>query len=100
MKANSYQFLVNATGQLMQQHAFDHLSDEKISRMQQCLHRLGKQNANEELKNIKTAFFNLFGEADLFTETSTPQTLYQFQLAMNCFGENIMPALLIEEGVE
>ena len=100
MKTNSYQLLVNATGQLMQQHAFDHLSDEKISRMQQCLHRLGKQNANNELNTIKTEFFNLFGEADLFTETTTPQTLYQFQSAMNCFGENIMPAVLMEEGAE
>jgi len=76
MKINSYQLLVNATGQLMQQHAFDHLSDEKISRMQQCLHRLGKQNANNELNTLKTEFFNLFGEADLFTETTNPQTLY------------------------
>jgi len=41
MKTNSYQLLVNATGQLLQQHAFDHLSDEKLFRMNQCLHELG-----------------------------------------------------------
>jgi hypothetical protein len=31
MKTKNHQLLVNAAGQLMQEHAFDHLSDEKYA---------------------------------------------------------------------
>lgn len=100
MKTNSYQLLVNATGQLMQQHAFDHLSDEKLSRMQQCLHRLGKLNPNDRLDAIETELFDLFGEADLYIETTTPQSMYQWQAAMSCFGKNITQSALLVEPAE
>ena len=44
MKTNSSELLVNATGQLMQQHIFDHLSDEKLAKMNSCLQKLGNHN--------------------------------------------------------
>ncbi len=94
MKTNSYELLVNATGQLMQQHAFDHLSDEKLSRMQHYLHRLGKQNAI--LDREKKELFQLFSEADLYTETTTPQSLQQWQTAMSCFGKTASQGSLLE----
>jgi hypothetical protein len=88
MKNSSYQLLVNAAGQLLQQHAFDHLSDEKLSRMNSCLHKLGQQSSNAEL-------LNYCREANLYVETATPQSLHQWYAAMSCFGESVMP--LVEE---
>ncbi len=40
MKISHNSLLVNAAGQLMQQHAFDHLSDDKLSRMNNCMRQL------------------------------------------------------------
>ncbi|MDE3143517.1 MAG: hypothetical protein KGL19_05145 [Bacteroidota bacterium] len=40
MKTRSEQLLVNAAGQLMHDHAFDHLSDEKLNRIRQSFKRL------------------------------------------------------------
>jgi len=86
MKTNSYQMLVNAAGQLMQQHAFDHLSDEKLSRMYSCISQLGQSSSNHEMTPIETEFLNLCSEANLYVETTTPQSLHQWYTAMNCFG--------------
>lgn len=86
MKTNSYQMLVNAAGQLMQQHAFDHLSDEKLSRMHSCIRQLGQSGSNHEMTPVETEFLNLCSEANLFVETTTTQSLHQWYAAMNCFG--------------
>ncbi|HEX7692076.1 MAG TPA: hypothetical protein VF408_06790 [Sediminibacterium sp.] len=85
MKTTSYQLLVNAAGQLMQQHAFDHLSDEKLSRMQSCMRRLGESRGKPEA-SLETELLNLCSEANLYVETATPQSLQQWVAAMSCFG--------------
>jgi hypothetical protein len=95
MKTTSYSLLVNATGQLLQQHAFDHLSDEKLSRMNSCLHKLGSQPATEDLRSVETELLTYCREANLYVETTTPQSLHQWYAAMSCFGEPVM--LLLEE---
>jgi hypothetical protein len=96
MKTNSYELLVNATGTLMQQHAFDHLSDEKLSRMQSYLHRLSKQSGTASMDREKKELFKLFDEADLYNESTTPQSLHQWQAAMSCFGKTATQGLLLE----
>ena len=93
MKTKSYSLLVNATGQLLQQHAFDHLSDEKLSRMNSCLHKLGRQSTTEDLRSVETELLNYCREANLYVETATPQSLHQWYTAMSCFGETVMPLL-------
>ncbi len=93
MKTTSYSLLVNAAGQLLQQHAFDHLSDEKLSRMNSCLHKLGNQPVSAELRSVETELLNYCREANLYVETTTPQSLHQWYAAMSCFGETIMPLL-------
>lgn len=97
MKITSYNLLVNATGQLLQQHAFDHLSDEKLVRMNSCLHKLGRQLLSEDLKSIETELLTYCREANLYVETTTPQALHQWYAAMSCFGEQPIMSLL-EEG--
>ena len=93
MKTPSYQLLVSATGQLLQQHAFDHFSDEKLMRMNSCLHKLGMQSATTDLRNIEAELLNYCREANLYVDTTTPQSLHQWYAAMSCFGEPVMPLL-------
>lgn len=100
MKTKSYQLLVNATGQLMQQHVFDHLSDEKLFRMNQCLRQLGNYDSRMAADGIENELFNLFGEANLYTETTTPQSVHQWQAAMSCFGKSIMQVSPMMEEAE
>lgn len=63
--------------------------------MQHYLHRLGKQNSF--LDREKRELFQLFSEADLYNETTTPQTMHQWQAAMSCFGKNTMQGNLLEQ---
>ena len=98
MKTTSYQMLVNAAGQLMQQHAFDHLSDEKLSRMHSCIRQLGQSSGNHEMTTVETEFLNLCSEANLYVETATTQSLHQWYAAMNCLG--ILPMVQYPDQVE
>ena len=100
MKTTSYDLLVNATGQLMQQHAFDHLSDEKLSRMQSCFRCIGESADNVEIAGAETELLKLCGEVNLFVETTTPQSIHQWQAAMRYFGLTITPAFANFEEVE
>lgn len=86
MKTTSYELLVNAAGQLMHQHAFDHLSDEKLSRMHSCIRRIGESGDNTEMANAETELLSLCSEANLFVETTTTQSLHQWHAAMSYFG--------------
>lgn len=86
MKTTSYELLVNAAGQLMQQHAFDHLSDEKLSRMQSCFRRLGNSTNHTEMLGTETELLSLCSEANLYVETATPQSLHQWHTALSYFG--------------
>lgn len=88
MKSRSNNLLVNATGQLLKQHAFDHLSDEKLSRMNKCLLRLGQSGGFNGLKHEQNELLLLCSEADLFTDTATPESLNQWYTVMSCFGLN------------
>ena len=97
MKTTSYELLVNAAGQLMQQHAFDHLSDEKLSRMQRCFRRIGTTADNAEMANAETELLSLCSEVNLYVETATTQSLHQWYAAMSCFGLVIQPVALFEE---
>lgn len=87
--------MVHAAGQLLQQHAFDHLSDEKLVRMNSCLHRLGQLNNREDLSEVETELLTLCDEANLYVETTTPQSLHQWYTAMSYFGRNL--TALMEE---
>jgi len=91
MTTTSYQLLVNAAGQLMQQHAFDHLSDEKLSRMQSCIRRIGESADNRGMDDVKMELLNLCSEANLYVETTTTQSLHQWFAAMSCFGITTVP---------
>jgi hypothetical protein len=86
MKTTSYQLLVNAAGQLMQQHAFDHLSDEKLSRIQSCFRRIGESASNADMAIAESELLSLCSEANLYVETATTQSLHQWYAAMSCFG--------------
>jgi hypothetical protein len=86
MKTNSSELLMNATGQLMQQHIFDHLSDEKLAKMNSCLQKLGNHSSLGK-DHVEKELFDLFGEADLYSETTTPQSLHQWQSVMSYFGK-------------
>ncbi len=85
MKTTSYELLVNAAGQLMQQHAFDHLSDEKLSRMQSCFRRIGESADKTKMAIAETELLSLCSEANLYVETTTTQSLHQWYAAMSCF---------------
>lgn len=100
MKTISYQLLVNAAGQLLQQHAFDHLSDEKLSRMYSCIRRIGEWPANSAMTEAETELLSLCSEANLFVETTTPQSLHQWFAAMSCFGLAATQPLMISEEAE
>lgn len=78
--------LVNAAGQLMQQHAFDHLSDEKLSRMHSCIRKIGAAGQRENMADTEHELLSICDEANLYVETTTPQSLQQWFTAMSCFG--------------
>lgn len=102
MKTKSYSLLVNAAGQLLQQHAFDHLSDEKLSRMNSCLHRLGHEQGKFDLKKVEAELLSYCREANLYVDTTTPQSLQQWLAVMSCYGEVFMPVseLHVQEEAE
>lgn len=99
MRTTSYELLVNAAGQLMQQHAFDHLSDEKLSRMHRCIRRIGETEDNTEMADAETELLSLCSEANLYIDTTTTQSLHQWYAAMSCFGmmAATQPVAMIEE---
>lgn len=97
MKTNSYSLLVNAAGQLLQQHAFDHLPDEKLLRMNSCLHKLGCLSSTEDLRLVEVELLKYCRQANLYIETATPQSLQQWYAAMSCFGESVMHFVEEEE---
>lgn len=93
MKTRSYTLLVNATGQLLQQHAFDHLSDEKLSRMNSCLHKLGNQHQHGDLRKVEHELLAYCKEANLYVDTATPQSLQQWFAVMSSYGESPMSVM-------
>lgn len=93
MKTRSCTLLVNATGQLLQQHAFDHLSDEKLSRMNSCLHKLGNQEQHDDVRKIEYELLNYCKEANLYVETATPHSLQQWFAVMSSYGESPMSVM-------
>ena len=97
MKTVSYELLVNAAGQLIQQHAFDHLTDEKMSRMYSCFRCIGESENNEEIAGAESDLLSICSEANLYVETATPQSIHQWQTAMHYFGLTVMQAAA-EEG--
>ena len=100
MKTTSYELLVNAAGQLMQQHAFDHLSDEKLVRMHSCIRVIGESGNNTEMANAEAELLNLCSEANLYVETTTTQSLHQWHAAMSCFGLTATQPQAISEEAE
>jgi hypothetical protein len=100
MKTTSYALLVNAAGQLMQQHAFDHLPDEKLSRMYHCFRCLGGPGNEQEMAGAESELLQLCSEANLYVETATPQSIHQWQTAMHCFGLTASPDPAVAEEAE
>lgn len=103
MNTTSYELLVNAAGQLMQQHAFDHLSDEKLSKMQSCFRRLGETtgtNDSAAKADAETELLSLCSEVNLYVESATTQSLHQWYAAMSCFRLPANPSGLVPEAAE
>lgn len=98
MKTTSYELLVNAAGQLIQQHAFDHFTDEKLSRMYSCFRCIGESENNAEIAGAESELLSLCSEANLYVETATPQSIHQWHTAMSYFGLTAAPAVVSEEG--
>ncbi|HAK10712.1 MAG: hypothetical protein K2Y12_14355 [Chitinophagaceae bacterium] len=97
MKNVPYHLLVNAAGQLMQQHAFDHLTDDKLSRMQNCIRTLSQEAVTKEAINASGhELLALCREADLYVDTTTPQSLQQLFAAMSYFGVDAQSAVTEE----
>ena len=95
------QLLVNTTGVLLQNHAFDHLPDEKLSQIRKSFFRLtNEKHSLSERKKHETELLNLYAEADLFTETTSPQSMHQWQTVMNCFGRFTDPVIEQNSGIE
>jgi hypothetical protein len=86
MKTTSYELLVNAAGQLIQQHAFDHLTDERMSRMYSCFRCIGESENQAEIAGAESELLSICSEANLYVETATPQSIHQWQTAMHYFG--------------
>jgi len=78
---------VNATGQLMQQHAFDHLTDKKLSRMHSCFRLIGESVGNADMYSAETELLSLCSDVKLYVESATTQSLHQWYAAMSCFGD-------------
>jgi len=98
MKILHNSLLVNAAGQLMQQHAFDHLSDDKLSRMSNCMRQLLQDEISiRERKEREEELLNLCLEADLYDESATMQSLHQWQTAISYYGLSAEPVMLVQE---
>ena len=54
--------------------------------MNSCLQKLGN-HSSLETDHLEKELFDLFGEADLYAETTTPQSLHQWQSVMSYFGK-------------
>lgn len=93
MKTQNHNLLVNAAGQLMQEHAFDHLSDEKLARMNKCICDLNHHELT--IKKSKAAFelLQLCSEANLYSETASAHSMHQLLSVMHQFGNRTMPDL-------
>ncbi|MCA6440761.1 MAG: hypothetical protein ACRC0I_00835 [Sediminibacterium sp.] len=87
MKTKSSDLLVSAAGKLLQQHAFDHLSDEKLSRMNRCISKLNQSSLLIDRNHVESELLELCCEANLYVETATPQVLQQWMTVMNSFGK-------------
>lgn len=67
----------------MQQHAFDHLTDEKLSRMNSCFRLIGESVGNADLSSAETELLSLCSEVNLYVESATKQSLHQWCAAMS-----------------
>lgn len=100
MKTTSYALLVNAAGQLIQQHAFDHLPDEKLSRMYGCFRCINESDKADEIADAEAELLSLCSEANLYVETATPQSIHQWQAAMSYFGLTVNPSAAVAAEAE
>jgi len=86
--------LLQATGCLMQHHAFDHLPENKLSRIRQCMNQTShKPSDNALMHSQQNDLLELFCEADIFSETITPQSLDQWLATMHYFGKSTDPVM-------
>lgn len=86
MKTYYYHLLVTAAGQLIQEHAFDHLSDEKLLRMNRCMNQLNNLEINSNNHIAQNELLQLCSEANLYTETTSFQSMQKLLSVMNVFG--------------
>ncbi len=97
MKTLNHNLLVNAAGQLMQEHAFDHLSDEKLAKMNKCIRDLNLHGLAKKKSIAEIELLQLCAEANLYTETASPHSVHQLLSVMHRFGISAMPDLGLME---
>jgi hypothetical protein len=98
MKKIPYQVLISSTEQLMQQHAFDHLSDDKLNRMRSSFRKLAADNPSlKERKKCEEELLNFYYEADLYGENTTLKSVNDWCAAMSYLGLNNVGNNLTEE---
>ncbi len=100
MKTENHHLLVNAAGQLMQEHAFDHLSDEKLAKMNKCIRDLNHQGLAVKKSKAEFELLQLCSEANLYTETASAHSVHQLLSLMHRFGNRAMPDLGLMESEE
>jgi hypothetical protein len=97
MKTKQYSLLVNAAGQLMQEHAFDHLSDEKLAKMNRCIRDLNQYGLGNQQSKAEMELLQLCTEANLYTETASAYSVHQLLTVLHQFGKRAMPDLGLME---
>jgi hypothetical protein len=97
MKTKNHQLLVNAAGQLMQEHAFDHLSDEKLAKMNRCIRDLNHHGLGIKQSKAEIELLQLCTEANLYTETASAYSIHQLLSVLHQFGKRTMPDLGLME---
>ena len=91
MKTYYYHLLVTAAGKLIQEHAFDHLSDEKLLRMNRCKNESNNRAITSNNYIAENELLQLCIKANLYFETTSFQSMQKLLSVMNVFENFVMP---------
>ena len=87
---NNAQILVTITGKLLQDHAFDHLSDENISRLRESFNKLSQMNSSlKEHAKHQNDLLHFYTDADIYSDTSSQQSVHNWCRIMAMYGKSL-----------